>query len=99
MCGDLNSGDLWIIEVGVIECICFFDYGINSGLMNENNSGREIKIYIFYNYLIILINFVNNVFVFFFILVYSFFFNLGWFGIDFIKFECLNEKKEILEFC
>lgn len=50
LCGDLNSGDLWIIEVGVIECICFFDYGINSGLMNENNSDREIKIYIFYNY-------------------------------------------------
>lgn len=100
--GDLNSGDSWTTEAGVTERTRLPDHGINSGLMNENNSGREIKIHTFHNYLTILINPVNNVFAFFLTLAYSFFFNPGWFGIDFIKFERLNEKRRyqsLASFC
>lgn len=60
--GDLNSGDSLTTEAGVTERARLPGHGINSGLMNENNSDREIKIHTFLNYQTILINPMNNVF-------------------------------------
>lgn len=97
--GDLNSGDSWTTEAGVTERTRLPDHGINSGLMNENNSGREIKIHTFHNYQTILINPVNNVFAFFLHWRIAFFFKPGVIWYWFHKVWAFKWKKEISEPC